>query len=68
MEGLTGEVSAERSSGRIQQGKDVSEAPAHPGADATPTFASSRLSRAAVSLDAQARRLACKIKTVFRLS
>jgi hypothetical protein len=59
VEGLTGGVSAERNSGRIQRGKDISEAPA----DATPTPASSRLSRAAVSLGAQARRLACKIKT-----
>jgi hypothetical protein len=61
VEGLTGGVSAERSSGRIQRGKDISEAPAHPERTATP--ASSRSSRAAVPLGAQARRLACKIKT-----
>jgi hypothetical protein len=63
VQGLTGGVSAERSSGRIQRGKDISEAPAHPASGPTPTPVSSRSTRAAVFLGEQARRLACKIKT-----
>jgi hypothetical protein len=34
---VIGDVSAERSSGRIRRGKEISETPATPGADATPT-------------------------------